>query len=213
VSTPADPKRGFARGLVVEASFLVAAGLIFSLAANALSPRGLSLARDYFKLSAPLGTPARATNTSVSAPATAAPEDEVGKRIQERGLAVIDRAGVETLFHDPQYEQEAIIFIDARDDRHYEQGHIPGAYQFDRYYPERYLPVVLPACQNASRIVVYCTGGKCEDSEFAAGALVEAGIPADRIAVYIGGIADWTELKRPIELGPRKSGLLKEQSQ
>jgi rhodanese-related sulfurtransferase len=70
---------------------------------------------------------------------------------------------------------------------------------------------VLPACLAAQKIVVYCTGGKCEDSEFAAGTLLEAGIPAAKISVYIGGITEWTAAKLPLETGTRKSGMLKSQ--
>jgi rhodanese-related sulfurtransferase len=113
------------------------------------------------------------------------------------------------LFLDPQREQEAILFVDARDDRHFEEGHIPGAYQLDRYYPEKHLPVVLPACLRAVKVVVYCAGGTCEDSEFAALSLIEAGVPRDRIFVFSEGMAGWIAQNRPLEIGVRNSGLLR----
>ena len=100
------------------------------------------------------------------------------------------------------------VFIDARDDRHYEEGHVPGAYQFDRYYPEKHLPAVLPACLTAMKVVVYCTGGSCEDSEFAALALKEAGVPQDRLLVYAGGMTEWGANGWPVEAGERQSGNL-----
>jgi rhodanese-related sulfurtransferase len=65
---------------------------------------------------------------------------------------------------------------------------------------------VLPACQNARSIVVYCTGGNCEDSEFAALSLKEAGVPQERLAVYVGGITEWAAKAWPVEIGERKSG-------
>ena len=190
-----------------------AVGLAFSLLANLASPRGLSLTRDYFPGSKTLHAETnRSANASVNtaSPATNGVGQSTGEaavaRLKEKGLQAVDGQAALRLFRDPQYELESIVFIDARDDRHYQEGHIPGAYQFDRYYPEKHLPAVLPACQNASKIVVYCTGGNCEDSEFAALTLKEASVPPDRLAVYVGGITEWTANGWPVEVGERKSG-------
>jgi len=68
---------------------------------------------------------------------------------------------------------------------------------------------VLPACLGALQVVVYCTGGQCEDSEFAAIMLRDAGIQRQNLFVYPGGINEWSALKLPVELGARKSGQLK----
>jgi rhodanese-related sulfurtransferase len=204
----------------VEALGLFVVGVAMAFIANWISPRGLSLTRNYFPRPGGLGaesgpglrtnatTPAFETGTVVEGGNAA-----VAARLKENGLQVIDRAGVETSFRDPQYEQELIVFIDARDDRHYQEGHIPGAYQFDRYYPEKHLGTVLPACLNATKVVVYCSGGKCEDSEFAALALKDAGVPLDRLSVFIGGIAEWSANRLPLELGGRKSGRWQEERQ
>jgi rhodanese-related sulfurtransferase len=194
------------RGLLAEALVLGFVGLGLAVCANALSSRGLSLSRNYFERAGPNAAARDATNV-VSAATNAL--TELKARLSEKGLSLIEGPEAEKFFRDPQYEQELVIFVDARDDRHYEEGHVPGAYQFDRYYPEKYLPTVLPACLSASKIVVYCTGGKCEDSEFATVMLAEAGVPAANISVYGGGITDWTERKLPLEIGPRKSGNLK----
>ena len=56
--------------------------------------------------------------------------------------------------------------------------------------------------------MVYCTGGDCEDSEFSAVMLRDAGIPAERLQVYAGGFTEWTALGRPVETGPRNSGAI-----
>jgi rhodanese-related sulfurtransferase len=204
------------RVILCEAAILAVAGIGLALLANQLSPRGLSLKRDYF---------ARAPAPSAkSSPETMAPPPSdshklshggdagLEERLRSKGLNPTTTKEAEQLFRDPQYEQELIVFVDARDDRHYQEGHIPGAYQFDRYYPEKYLPAVLPACLAAARVVVYCTGGKCEDSEFAATTLVEAGVPAGQISVYLDGITDWLAQKLPVETGARKSGTLREQT-
>ena len=55
-----------------------------------------------------------------------------------------------------------------------------------------------------------CNGGTCEDSEFAALSLRDAGVPSNKLFVYIGGFAEWVTNGLPVELGPRKSGRLQE---
>jgi rhodanese-related sulfurtransferase len=195
------------RALSLETVVLLVAGFALALLANQFSPRGLSLKRDYFPRT--MASPVVSRTTSTNQASSTIQTNEAAARIAARGLGVIGTDEVEKLFHDPQYEQELIVFIDARDDVHYQKGHIPGAYQFDRYYPEKYLPMVLPACLSASKIVVYCTGGHCEDSEFAAVTLIEAGIPTQKISIYLGGITDWVAKKKTVEEGDRKSGILK----
>ena len=195
---------------------IAAIGLAFSLLANLASPRGLSLTRDYFPSSKTLHAETNGganSNAIASSPATNGAGQSVREiavaRLKEKGLQAVDGQEVMRLFRDPQYELESIVFIDARDDRHYQEGHIPGAYQFDRYYPEKHLLAVLPACLNAKTIVVYCTGGNCEDSEFATLTLKEATVPQERLSVYVGGMTEWTANGWPIEVGERKSGKLR----
>ncbi len=180
-----------------EALVIGALGLTMASVANLVSPRGLSLARDYFPAKA--GTDSPAPSRPGALPA----------RLARHGLGLVDGLQARKLFDDPRYEQERILFIDARDDRHYQEGHVPGAYQFDRYYPERHLPALLPGCLAAETIVVYCTGGTCEDSEFAALTLTEAGLPPARLLVYAGGMTEWASFGWPVETGARKSGLLR----
>src|SRR6266550_5306587 len=160
--------------VLLEALIVAAIGLTFALSANLASPRGLLLARNYFPGN---GTPhgniegaanSKAGATSATKAAGQSVQEIATARLKEKGLQPIDAREALQLFRDPLHELESIVFIDARDDRHYAEGHIPGAYQFDRYYPEKHLPTVLPVCLSATRIVVYCSGGSCEDSEFAA---------------------------------------------
>jgi rhodanese-related sulfurtransferase len=213
--------------VLLEALTICVLGIGLGLCANFLSPRGLSLFRNYFPQAANLALQINTTppsgrdrpgefnampsagSQSVPAPAPENQLSEAYARLREKGLHPIDTREAFQLFRDPRYDQELIIFVDARDDSHYQEGHVPGAYQFDRYYPERHLPVVLPACLSAKKVVVYCTGGDCEDSEFAALALRDAGVPAENLLVYAGGYNAWTADKLPLETGDRKSGTLK----
>ena len=106
---------------------------------------------------------------------------------------------------DPRTQRQLIVFIDARDTQTYEKGHIPGAYPFDPYHPEQQLAAVLPVCQTAEKVVVYCNGGDCEDSQFAAVTLRDAGIPNEKLTVFPGGMAEWTTNRWPVEVGQRNS--------
>jgi len=185
------------------------AGLAFALAANWISPRGLELGRNYFPgASRPLPQPGGTTN----APNPTVPA-QLAARIQAQGLHVITGPEVHRLFQDPRYAQELVVFVDARNQAQYRQGHIPGAYPFDHYRAMEELPNVLPACLNAEQVVVYCTGGDCEDSEFSAITLRDAGVPADRLFVFIGGITEWTAEGYPVETGERQSGMMRSPTQ
>jgi len=196
-----------AKAVVFEVLFVAALGLVFALAANALSPRGLRLSRNYFP---DAGTAPAATNSSGrgTLPVSINTPNATLQRLQQRGLQLVNSNEVVELFRDPRHEQGLVVFIDARDDTHYAAGHIPGAWQFHHYRPENYLPTVLPVCLNALQVVVYCTGGECEDSEFAAIMLRDAGVPSESLFVYAGGITEWKASGLPLETGARGSGTL-----
>ncbi len=186
-----------ARKVLLEGLFVAVIGAVVALAANRFSPRGLNLTRNYF----PAGG---VTATNASSPANL-----LAARLQERGIHLANSNQVSQFFTDPRYGQELIVFIDARDEQHYLDGHIPGACLFDYYHPEKYIATVLQLCQTAEQIVVYCNGGDCEDSVFAANMLRDAAIPGEKLFVYGGGIAEWTTNGHPVEVGPRHSGQFK----
>ncbi len=215
--SPTSSHRFGWKRILGETLTVAVAGLAFALAANLISPRGLELSRNYFPgASRPLPEPGETTN-SVTGVGTSAPNptvpEQLAARIQAQGLQVITGPEVHQLFLDPRYAQELIVFVDARNQAQYRQGHIPGAYPFDHYRAMEELPNVLPACLNADQVVVYCTGGDCEDSEFGAITLRDAGIPADRLFVFIGGITEWSAEGYPVETGERQSGMIRSPTQ
>ncbi len=203
--SPASSYRFGWKRILGETVTVTIAGLAFALAANLISPRGLELGRNYFPgASRPLPQSGETTNTpNPTVPA------QMAARIQAQGLQVITGPEVHQLFQDPRYAQELVVFVDARNQAQYRQGHIPGAYPFDHYRAMEELPNVLPACLNTDQVVVYCTGGDCEDSEFGTITLRDAGVPADRLFVFIGGIAEWTAEGYPVETGERQSGMMR----
>ncbi|HOB31924.1 MAG TPA: rhodanese-like domain-containing protein, partial [Verrucomicrobiota bacterium] len=152
------------------------------------------------------GTGRMAQHPSNTDPASPAGTNALALRIAQLGFRPVDRETVVQLHNDPFFAQELIVFIDARDEAHYAEGHIPGALVFDHYHPEKHLADVLLACERAEQIVVYCTGGDCEDSVFAAVTLKDAGVAPGKLMIYAGGIEDWRRNGLPVETGARNSG-------
>jgi len=196
--------------ILIEMAAVVAAGFAVGLAANAATDSGIALGKDHLRRSRPVAAPLPASPAipdpgGKPAPAsTPAPDAGSGKGASL--FTYIDHETAVAIFESPGREYDQDIFIDARDDAHYLEGHIPGAYQLDHYRLERYLPELLPICMNASRIVIYCNGGACEDSQLAAEDLMLEGIEPARLIIYEGGIVRWREENLPIETGARLSG-------
>ena len=205
-------------------------GLVFALGGNALNPDGLSLTTNYFprapvtaSVPAPEaapepGTPDEvaapdadgdATNGTAPAPDTPPPAPEahvvdpaVVARLEAKGLKVLPHHDVVATFEDPAYQVGLYVFVDARDDQAFGEGHIPGAIQYNHYKSDEYIGPVLEAAAPAARVVVYCIGGDCEDSEFAAVNLMLAGVDASKLFIYVGGIQQWKAADLPLETGP-----------
>jgi rhodanese-related sulfurtransferase len=194
--------------VLLEAALVVVIGAIFAFAANQVSPRGLALTRNYFPAGINRPVPAARDVANTNPPASS-PAQLLAVRLKEQGLQWVDGHQAAQLFHDPRFKQGSIAFIDARDEQHYREGHIPGACEFDPYHPEKYFATVLPVCQAAEQIVLYCNGGDCDDSESAAILLRDVGIANQKLFVYTGGIAEWTTNGLPVEIGGRNSGNLR----
>ena len=197
---------GAARTVMREAVLVAVVGGIVALAANHFSPRGLALNRNYFPEGIRPALPAvPVAGTNVTALSSASSPSEPKK---QKEWQWIDGRRAVQLFHDSHLKPGVIVFIDARDEEHYLGGHIPGAYEFDPYHPEKYFPAVMPACQAAEQIVVYCYGGDCDDSKSAAHLLRDVGIPNRKLLIYGGGITDWGNNHQSVETGARNSGNL-----
>ena len=208
--TQAAESRGpFVRNVLLEGLIVGLVGAVLAFLANAVSPRGLELTRDYFPNDRRLATaPITLTNNVNTSSVSNAPSaaERLSARFQQEGLQLADTSQVTNLFHDPRYAQGLVIFVDARNDEHYQAGHIPGAYQLDHFRVQDYIATALPVCQLAEQIIVYCNGGDCDDSENTAIFLRDAGIDKSKLYVYAGGIAEWMTNRMPIEIGPRNSG-------
>jgi rhodanese-related sulfurtransferase len=209
VQSVVTDRRSAVGRILLEAALVAMVGAAFAFTANQISSRGLVLARNYFptgtnnavRVVANAGPPDAATNANPAALSSA--------QMKQKELQLIDGRRVVQFFHDSHLKQGVVVFIDARDEDYYREGHVPGAYEFDPYHPEKYFPVVLPVCRAAEQIVVYCNGGDCDDSESAALLLKDKGIPNQKLFIYGGGITEWTNNHQPIETGARNSGNLR----
>jgi rhodanese-related sulfurtransferase len=205
---PATPGGRSARaGLWLEALSVLAAGVLLAFGANLVSPRGLILTRNYFP-----GDGHRSSLTATNLAGTnllaLSPAQLLAWRLREQGLQLLDGPQTRQLYRDPRLPRGLLLFIDARDEELYRAGHIPGAWEFDPYRPEKYFPAVYPLCQAAEQIVIYCQGGDCDDSESAALTLRDVGIATNKLFIYMGGLTEWATNGLPVEVGERNSGTL-----
>lgn len=104
-------------------------------------------------------------------------------------------------FNDGGIEDGAYVFVDARNDMLYQEGHIPGALQVDHYRLDEYIEPVLDAAEMAEKVIVYCNGGDCEDSIFMCQDLKGFGISTDRLFLYEAGWNDWESKGQPVATG------------
>ena len=137
--------------LIAEAVIVAAIAAAIGYVANARNPKGIALEKDN------LGTAVRSM------------DQDTATRLQQLGLQTISHDDVVKDFDDELYQKyDAYAFVDARNDANYADGHVPGAWHFDPYHIENYTVTVVPQCQNSAKVIVYCNGGQCVDSELAA---------------------------------------------
>jgi len=183
----------------IEWLFVLGLGLPLSIVVNHHSASGLDLARDYF--------PGEKTIRKMESQTLAQTFDQEVvngvERLKSKGLESIALDELVALMESDSWMSGLTVFVDARTPEQHAEGHLPLAYLFNHYRPEPYLDEVMAASVVADRLIVYCNGGSCEDSEFAAQYLMEVGIPREKLAVFAGGMRQWKEAGLPIVLGDR----------
>ena len=155
-------------------------GLIVAVAANGVRAKNsISLGRPYVVPKSPPG-----------------PEHQ-----PKHDFQLIAYEAVAALHEEPETLDGLNVFIDARNDHDYEDGHIPGAVQCDPHNVAQYWDNVEPLVQGAMKILVYCGGGDCDDSIFMCRELQNQDIPHEAIYLYEGGWEEWTAKGGPVETG------------
>jgi rhodanese-related sulfurtransferase len=95
-------------------------------------------------------------------------------------------------------KNKKVLFVDARANVEYLQGHIPGAIslpigEFDKYFAENESKI-----KKAKKLVPYCHGARCNLSEKVARRLVQdKGFT--NVAVFFGGWPEWSGAGLPVE--------------
>lgn len=98
-----------------------------------------------------------------------------------------------------------VPFVDARRTSVFEQGHIKGARSipvWESDLDDRLNALYQEGLDGEAPIVVYCSGGNCEDSHMLGQRLW--GIGFNNVLVYKDGYPDWVKHNGPIETGPEK---------
>jgi len=146
----------------------------------------------------PVAKPPVTATTTAPAPAPTAPAKEFN--------AHPDKPYIEIAYNDVKsLHDKNVLFLDARRTSVYEQGHIPGARTYsvwesdiddkvNKLFAERNDQ----AAQNLP-IVIYCSGGDCEDSHMLAQKLW--GIQFNNVYVYKDGFPDWQQHGAPVHTG------------
>ncbi len=166
---------------IFEALALLVLACAVGLAFNAGRSAGLVLARDYF----PAIDPADGEPDGEPIPGDG--------QLLQHGFQVVSLSEAQDYY---SRGESSIVFIDARDEAHYEKCHIPTAVQFDYYHPDDYIGEVRDFAADAEIVIIYCNGGECEDSIQAARYLteeIEDPLPFEIVYVFEGGIQAWYE--------------------
>lgn len=97
------------------------------------------------------------------------------------------------------------LFIDARRSQIYEQGHIAKSLSmpvWESDIDDRVAAFYQSGHDPEAPIVIYCSGGECEDSHMLAQKLW--GIGYNNIRIYPAGWPDWSAKGLPVERGPAR---------
>lgn len=88
--------------------------------------------------------------------------------------------------------QGAVLWVDARETRAYEQRHVPGAVSLNETEWNRLLPGFLEAWQPSAHIVVYCNSEQCDASQ-AVALRLKRELDLPEIHVLKGGWSAWQQ--------------------
>ncbi|HEX7578385.1 MAG TPA: rhodanese-like domain-containing protein, partial [Thermoanaerobaculia bacterium] len=148
-------------------------------------------------------SPAPASPTTGGAPPSvasfAAPKSELLSRFpQHPDRPFADVSGADALWA----HGRGVPFLDARRTKVYEEGHVAGARSFSVW--ESDIDQKVFAFQDevgkGLPVVLYCSGGECEDSHMLADKLFGAGFA--NVLVYKDGWPDWVKRGGPVRTGP-----------
>ena len=150
--------------------------------------------------SVPVSAPAvsqTSSTTSAAAP-SAAPTGKAFAPHPDRASVEIGTDDAEQLFGEKR------LFLDARRTTVYTDGHIPGARSFPIWesdIADRVKAFYEEGLDQNAPIVIYCSGGDCEDSHMLAEKLYMVGF--NNLLVYKDGFPGWQKRGLPAVKGPK----------
>jgi len=172
-------------------------------------------------------TPAAAPPDAATAPAAPAPSPDPGAAIPAGGALDVspspaspsapepdlaksfpphpDKAAVEITPADVQLlHRRGALFLDARRSSVYAEGHIAGARSLPVWESDidaRVKGLFEEGLDQRAPIVIYCSGGNCEDSHMLAEKLYMVGF--DNALIYRDGFPDWEKRGLPVSRGTK----------
>ncbi len=95
-----------------------------------------------------------------------------------------------------------MLFLDARRSSVFEEGHVAGARSFPVWesdIEDRVKKLFEEGLDQRAPVVIYCSGGNCEDSHMLAERLYKVGF--DNVLIYKDGFPDWQKRGLPVSKG------------
>ena len=92
------------------------------------------------------------------------------------------------------FYDQGVLFIDARDDKEFREGHIAGS----KLAPANPGEILRWATED-DPVVTYCSGGECDLSMNLANELMGEDWGFARVFVFDGGLPQWIEAGYPVE--------------
>ena len=161
------------RKTIKEIMILVAVSVVLALMVNTFSPRGIAI----------VGQWDIAKGVITASPGGA----EEGKPTEIDSVAQAKYI----------FDKDEVLFVDARSQNDYENGHIPGAVSLPVGQFEERIESFLNRYPPEQAIVTYCSGRTCEDSHDLAQFLSDVGFT--NVRIFIDGFPGWEAEGYPIE--------------
>jgi len=190
-----------------ELLVLVSVGLVIATSVNAVRTNGsLKWDKEYFVVKD--AEPGIRTEAATLALPTDSRPDPPGSELAiattsiEHPFQTITSEQIAEIVGDGEYDRGQYVFVDARNPKLFEAGHIPGAIRCYHYDLDICIDSVMLYAPSALQIIVYCNGGECEDSKYMCDELVNSrDIPYKMVYLYEGGWNEWSSKDMPFATG------------
>ncbi len=156
-----------------EIIILVGISVALAMVVNLLSPKGIALVGQW-------DTSKGVITASPSGPEAWKPE-EINSVARAKEI----------------FDNSNVLFVDARSQDNYEDGHLPGAVSLPVGQFDEQIESFLNQHSPDTPIVTYCSGRTCEDSHNLAQLFSDVGFT--NVSVFIDGFPGWEAQGYPIE--------------